>query len=75
MKNKVILKEDFFFHEQYYKGDIFTIIGEDSIRGLDLQCERNDRIIYECRFIQDKFDYYDIKKDRKKKLNKINSKL
>lgn len=71
--NKVILKEDYFFHEQYYKGDIFIIVGEDSIRGLDLKCERNGRIIYECRFIHEKFSYYDIKQERKEKLTKINT--
>lgn len=72
ISNKVILKESFFFHEQYYKGDIFTIIG-DSYRGWDLKCERNNRIIYETLFIHDKFDYLDIKEERRKKLTKINT--
>lgn len=71
--NKVILKEDFFFHEQYYKGDIFIIINS-SHRGWDIQCERNNRIIYECLFIQDIFDYCDIKQIRKEKLEQINKK-
>jgi hypothetical protein len=71
--NKVILKEDFFFHVQYRKGEIFTIVGEDSIRGWDLKHDKTGKIIYECRFIHDLFDSYNIKEERKDKLKRINN--
>jgi len=70
---KVILREDFFFNFQYRKGDIFTIIGEDDIRGWDLQHNKTGKIIYECRFIHKLFDYYSIKEWRRDKLKKINN--
>lgn len=69
----VILKENLSLNAvQYSKGDIFTIIGEDSLRGWNLRHNKTGNKIYECRFIRDLFEYSDIKKERKVKLNKIN---
>lgn len=68
--DKVKLKEDWFFRVQYEKGEIFTIIGS-SQRGWDIKNDKTGRIIYECYHVQDKFEEYSIKDDRKKKLNKI----
>ena len=72
MKNgdKVILKEDLFFHVNYPKGEIFTIIG-GSMRGWDIKCDRTGRIIYECLMIHGKFENYSIKQERKEKLKKL----
>ena len=72
--DKVILKEDLFFHVLYKKGDIFTII-DSSYRGWDLEHDKTGNKIYECLFIQNIFEHYDIKKDRRDKLNKINEKI
>lgn len=68
---KIVLREDWSFNNvQYYKGDVFKIIG-DSFRGWDLQSERTKNKIYECLFVHDKFDYYNIKQERKEKLLNI----
>lgn len=69
---RLILKEDYFFYQQYKKGDIFHIIGEDDMRGWDIKHEKTGGEIHECRFIHDKFEKFSIKDERKQKINKIN---
>ena len=73
MNDIIILKEDLTINSfQYKKGDMFTIIGMDSHRGWDIKHNKTGNMIYECRFIQHSFEYYDIKEERKDKLNQIN---
>jgi len=71
--DKVILKEDLFYHYQYHKGDIFTIVDDDNWRGWNIKHDKTGNMIYECRFIHDLFDSYNIKEERKDKLKRINN--
>jgi hypothetical protein len=53
----------------YNKGHIFTIMFED-MRGLSI-VDNDGNEIYECGYIQHTFIPYDIKEERKDKLNEI----
>jgi len=69
---KVYLKEDWFFRVNYKKGDVFTIIGDDPMRGWDLQHDKTGNKIYETRFSSDKFEMYSLKQERWDKLKSLN---
>jgi len=58
------------FHRTYKVGEIFTVYGV-SYRGWDLINDKNERID-ETHFSSHKYELYDIKEERKKKLQKIN---
>lgn len=64
-----ILLEDLIFNSRYYKkGSRFKVIGQDNIRGFDLE-DQNGNKIYETRFIANKFmSIKDIREDKLRKL-------
>ena len=69
--SKVILIEDIEMFARIYKaGEIFTVY-DSSYRGLDLVNDKGEKID-ETLFVEDKYKLYDIKKERKEKLQKIN---
>lgn len=59
------------FNKVFEKGHIFTIYGS-SYRGWNL-IDDNGNKMDECLFIHDKLELFDIKKERRQKLKKINS--
>ena len=67
----VILIDDIkMFNRIYKKGHIFKICGDSGFRGWDLIDKDNNRI-YETLFISDRYILYNIRQERKDKLNKI----
>jgi len=70
--SKVKLTEDIkMFARTYKAGEIFTVYGS-SYRGFDLVNDKGEKID-ETRFVQDKYELYDIKEERKEKLIKISN--
>jgi len=68
---KIKLGKDIRIRDRTFKkGHIFTIFNE-SFRGLDI-VDNEDNRIYECRFIQQYFIPYNIKEERKEKIEKLN---
>ena len=69
--DKVIVTKPISFNGNRYEiGHIFTIIGEDSIRGLDIR-DNEGHTIYETRMISDHYKHYTIDIERDKKINTI----
>jgi hypothetical protein len=69
--SKVILIEDIEMFARTYKiGEIFTVYGS-SYRGWDLVNDKGEKID-ETLFSEHKYKLYNIKKERKEKLQKIN---
>jgi UDP:flavonoid glycosyltransferase YjiC (YdhE family) len=66
---RVVFLEDFEFNNKIYKkGHQFKIVGEDSMRGYDLEDDNGNRIS-ETRFISDKYEL--ISKLREDKLKEL----
>jgi hypothetical protein len=75
--DKVALEEDLYSYEasatgdlkgeiDFHKGHIFTIIGSNDIRGVDLR-DSDGKTMYECRFVKLKT----LDESREEKINKI----
>ena len=66
---RVVLLEELEFNDILYKkGHQFKVIGEDNIRGFDLEDDNGNRI-YETRFIRSKYEF--IKRIRDKKIKDL----
>jgi hypothetical protein len=66
---RVVFLEDFEFNGKLYKkGHQFKIVGEDSMRGYDLEDDHGNRI-GETRFISDKYEL--LSKLREDKLKEL----
>lgn len=64
---RVVFLEDFEFNNKIYnKGHQFKIVGEDSMRGYDLEDDHGNRIS-ETRFISDKYEFISKLRDDKLK--------
>lgn len=71
MRDLLVVVKDFEFNGRNYKvGDRFKIIGEDSMRGLDIEDMYGNKI-YETRMISDHFKYSSLQDERDKKLRDI----
>lgn len=64
----VVIKQIKFNNKVYNTGHIFTVTGEDDIRGLDLEDDEGNRI-GETRFIRDHYEF--LYRLRDNKLSKI----
>ncbi len=60
----VLTKMVVMYESTYFPGHQFTIIGEDSIRGFDLEDDKGNKI-YETRFITDSYISISEYRDRK----------
>ncbi len=73
--DKVILTKDIvMWKTTYKKGHIFTIYNDSGFRGWDL-IDADGNKIDETLFVQDSYELYNIREERKEKLNRINSKI
>ena len=65
--SRVVLLEDIEFNGKLYKrGHQFNVVGEDGMRGLDLE-DDNGNCIGETRFLRHKYEFVDRVRDKKLK--------